>query len=82
MTAKELCHKINDIYPELGGCAGGNVDVSYDDEKKAWLVDLRRGELHLATHLEPEDVTSCVEGERCLPLSVQVQQLVDNVQSL
>ena len=35
----ELCKKITDIYPEIGQC-GIDINVSYDDEKKAWVVDL------------------------------------------
>ena len=30
----ELCKKITDIYPEIGEC-GIDIDVRYDDEKKA-----------------------------------------------
>jgi len=81
MTAKDLCQKIRSIYPELGDC-GGNVEVAYDEAKSSWTVDLTRGDVKLSTYLEPEDVTTCVEGERCVPLAVQVQQLVDNVQRL
>ncbi len=34
---KELCEKIRSIYPDIGEC-GIDVDVEYDEAKKAWTV--------------------------------------------
>ena len=74
----ELCEKIKTIYPEIGEC-GGDVDVEYDSGKEVYAVELRRGPTSLKTYLEPADAASCMEGERCVPLGIQVSQLVDNV---
>ena len=79
MNAKDLCEKIRSIYPELGGC-GGDVRVSYDDTGKSWTVDLTRGNNRWSAALEPEDVTSCLEGERCASVAVQVLQLVNGAE--
>ena len=38
---KELCEKIKSIYPDIGEC-GIEVDVDYNETKKAWVVDLNR----------------------------------------
>lgn len=75
--AKELCEKIRSIYPEIGEC-GGDVEVRFDDTKKAWAVDLNKGQDQLTTYLDEDETNACLEGEKCLPLGVKVSQLVDN----
>jgi hypothetical protein len=72
------CEKIRSIYPDIGEC-GIDVDVDYNEEKKAWVVDLKHGEQHLATHLEPEDADACMEGKECVYLGTQVAQLAANI---
>ena len=76
---KELCDKINEIYPEIGEC-GINVDVQWDEGKKAWVVDLKSGEHELTTHLEPEDADGCMEGKQCVSLGLQIAQLKANIE--
>ena len=75
---KELCEKIKSIYPDIGEC-GIDVEADYDEVKKAWIVDLRHGEHHLRTHIEPEDADACMEGKECVYLGSQIVQLVDNI---
>ena len=75
---KELCEKIRSIYPDLGEC-GIDVDVEYDQTKKAWVVDLKSGEHHLVTHIEAEDADSCMEGKECVYLGTQIAQLAANI---
>lgn len=77
----ELCEKIKEIYPEIGEC-GGDVDVHFDNDKKAFAVKLTRGKKSLTTYLEQEDTNACLENERCLSLGVQVSQLIDNVENV
>ncbi len=74
----ELCKKIRTIYPEIGEC-GGDVDVEFDASQNAYSVELKSGETKLKTYLEPKDANSCMEGEKCVQLGVQVSQLVDNI---
>jgi hypothetical protein len=74
---KELCDKIRSIYPEIGEC-GININVNYDQEKKAWVVDLKKGERHLVTYLEPQDADACMDGKQCVYLGVQVSQLISS----
>ena len=38
MNKKELCAKIETIYPEIGKC-GIDVDVEWDEAKKVWIVE-------------------------------------------
>ncbi|MFC1812164.1 hypothetical protein ACFL03_05685 [Thermodesulfobacteriota bacterium] len=77
----ELCKKIKSIFPDVGEC-GMDVDVDYDSDKKAYIVDLKKGDHHLKTYLEPEDADTCMDGKQCIGLAFQIQQLRNNVESL
>lgn len=74
----ELCEKIKSIYPDIGEC-GADITVDYDETKKAWIVDLKRGEHRLKTHLEPEDADLCMAGKQCVGLGIQIAQLRSNI---
>ena len=78
---KELCEKIRSIYPDIGEC-GIDVDVDYDDTKKAWIVDLKKGEHELKTHLETSEANECMEGKQCVSLGLQVAQLKANIERM
>ena len=75
---KELCEKIRSIYPDIGEC-GIDVNVDYDEAKKAWTVELKSGEHQLITHIEPEDADSCMDGKECVYLGTQIAQLAGNI---
>jgi hypothetical protein len=77
----ELCEKIRGIYPDIGQC-GIDVDVEYDEAKKAWVVDLKKDEHELKTHLEPEEADQCMEGQHCVSLGIQVAQLKANIERM
>jgi len=76
-----LCEKIKSVFPEIGEC-GINVNVDYDEEKKAWIVDLQKDAHRLTTHLEPEDADECMEGKKCVGLTFQIQQLRENIKDV
>ena len=75
---KELCEKIKTIYPDIGEC-GIDVELEYNESKKAWVVELKHEEQHLTTHLEPEDADACMEEKECVYLGTQIAQLADNI---
>lgn len=77
-NSKELCEKIRSLYPAIGEC-GIDVDVAYDERKKAYVVDLKHGKHELKTHLEPTDADACMEGTQCMYLGTQIAQLVANI---
>ena len=77
---KELCEKIREIYPDIGEC-GIDVDVEYDEAKKAWIVDLKKDQHELKTHLEPEDAAVCMAGKQCISLGIQIAQLTENIKA-
>ena len=78
---KELCEKIKGIYPDIGEC-GIDVDVEYDEGKKAWIVDLKKDNHELKTHLEPAEADQCMEGQQCVSLGLQVAQLKANIERM
>ena len=78
-TKEELCKKITDIYPEIGEC-GLDIDVSYDDEKKAWVVDMIKGSHELKHYLDLPEADECMEGNKCVPLGLEIAQLKKNIE--
>jgi hypothetical protein len=78
---KELCDTISSLYPEIGEC-GINVDVDWNEEKKAWVVDLKKDNHELTTHLEPEDADGCMDGNKCVSLGLQIAQLKANIEGV
>jgi hypothetical protein len=78
-TKDELCNKITDIYPEIGKC-GIDIDVSYDDEKKAWVVDLIKDSHELKHYLDLPEADECMEGNKCVPLGLEIAQLKKNIE--
>lgn len=77
-NAKELCEKITKLYPDIGSC-GIDIDVSYDGEKKVWVVDLKKGDHELKHYLDVPDADSCLEGKQCVSLGLEISQLIKNV---
>ena len=74
----ELCKKIRLIYPDIGEC-GVDITVDYDEIKKAWIVELKKGTHELKTHLEPEDADLCMSGKQCVGLGIQIAQQRSNI---
>ncbi len=77
VTKQELCKKIEDVFPHAGVC-GVDFDVEYDENSKAWAVDLHHGHRHLRTFIETEEADSCLTGKSCIPLGMQIAQLKRN----
>ncbi len=81
MTKEQLCTKIEAIYPEIGRC-GIDVNVEWDAMKRAWIVDLKKGDRELTTHLENQDAEACMLGKQCVALGVQIAQLESNLERM
>jgi hypothetical protein len=73
-----LCNQIRSIYPDIGAC-GIDVEVGWDEDSRAWVVDLRKDGHELMTYLNPDDVKRCLEGKECVHLGVQIAQLKGNI---
>jgi len=76
---EELCSKITEIYPEIGVC-GIDVDVNFDDDKKAWVVDLKKDSHELKHYLDLPEADECMEGNQCVSLGLEIAQLKKNVE--
>ncbi len=76
-TGDELAAKLREIYPEI---VAHDLDlaVKFSHEKDAWLIQLKRGEHELATHLDRGDADGCLEGVECVHFGVQIGQFVAN----
>ena len=77
----ELCKKIRKLYPDIGEC-GIDVKVGYDEEQKAWVVNLKKDHLELKTFIEDGDAELCMEGKQCVSLGIEIAQLKDNIAQL
>ncbi|WP_027189782.1 hypothetical protein [Fundidesulfovibrio putealis] len=77
IDANELAAKIRSFYPEI---AKHNLPmkVTQDPEKKAWVVELEKGDHKLKTYVEYPDAQGCLEGRECVHLSTQIGQFVKN----
>ncbi len=81
MDKKELCEKIQQIYPDIGQC-GINLDAHYDEEKKRWVVHLEREGKSLETYLEDDDIKACMDGRQCVALGIQIGELTRDIKEM
>jgi hypothetical protein len=73
---KEICAKIQSIYPDIGAC-GIDVEVEYDETQKSLVVYLRRGNRKVKHFLPDEDAEACLLGKQCVGLGIEIAQLRD-----
>ncbi len=78
-TKNDICKKIESVIPEAGAC-GKDFSVEYNEEVKAWEVDLHQGQYHLKTFLETSEADSCLDQGQCIPLGLQISQLKNNLE--
>ena len=74
----KLCEKIRKLYPDIGEC-GIDINVNYDKDQKAWVVDLKKDRIKLKTFLEQGDAELCMGGKQCVSLGLEIAQLRDNI---
>ena len=77
----QLCAKITELYPDIGEC-GIDIDVFYDKDKQAWIVDLKKDQFELKTYLEDGDADKCMLGQQCVGLGIEIAQLRANIERL
>jgi len=77
----KLCEKIRELYPDIGEC-GIDVKAEYDEDQKAWIVDLKKDNFKLKTYLEEGDAEKCMLGEKCVGLSIEIAQLRGNIERM
>lgn len=77
-TKEELCDRISKLYPDIGEC-GIDITAEYDQEKKTWVIDLKKGSHELKHYLETPDAAACMEGKQCVALGLEIAQLKKNI---
>lgn len=74
-TLDEIKGKILEMYPEVR-----QHDISFDlcfsEEKNAYILDFRKDNRELTTHLEKKDADDCMNDIKCVYLGVQVGQFL------
>ena len=76
---KELCDKIQQLYPDIGEC-GIDLMVDFDKRQNAWVVDLKKDGHELKHYLEYPDADNCMEGNQCVSLGLEIAQLRKNIE--
>lgn len=72
----DICKKIDDMFPDIE--CGKDINVGFDSENKAFVVELKHNNSSLKTFIETEDVNSCFDKGECLGLALDVSLLKDN----
>lgn len=75
---EQLCKKIEELYPDIGEC-GIELDVNFDADKNAWVVDLKKDSNELKHYLDIPEADDCIEGKKCVPLGLEIAQLRKNI---
>lgn len=72
--SEKFREKLKAIYPDMGKW-GIDIEVEYDEAEQIWIVDLKKGDTVLRTHLELEEAKKCMEGQRCVSFGLQIAEL-------
>ncbi len=81
LTKEALCEHIRTLYPDIGEC-GLDLNVIFDEENDAWVVDLKKGKIQLKTFLDDGDADACMLGKKCIGLGIQITLLRDSIEKL
>ena len=76
-TVVGLKTKILEMYPEIEKL-GVISSLTFDDEKKVYLLKLKKGVHELGTYIDKPDADRCMDGHVCVALGVQVRQFLEN----
>jgi len=74
-TLLGLKNKIEEFHPEIVK-HGIILNVSFSEEKKAYMLKLAKGRDELVTYLEKKDADDCMDGRKCVNLAVQLGQFL------
>ncbi len=76
-TLEELKDEIVNMYPEIKEHKI-LTSLDFSSQKNVYIVTFKRGGETLTTHLERKDADECMNGTKCVYLSVQVSQFINN----
>ena len=77
----EMKAKIREMYPKIDK-HGVTSTVTYDKEKKTYVLELKKGVHHLNTFIDKADADKCMEGVECIHLGVQIAQFLENFKTV
>ena len=77
ITSENLSAKLKQIHPEVDKYGLG-LEVRFDEAKQAWVATFSKGEHTLETHMEENDVQSCMNDVQCVYVGVQLGQFIKN----
>jgi len=69
----ELYEKIITVFPDINAL-DIEIEVNYDKNNEAWIIDLKKGHHHLKTFLESDQAQLCINGKKSVPLGLQIAQ--------
>jgi hypothetical protein len=76
-TIAELKAKVHEMYPDIDKY-GVTSSLTYDKEKKAFILELKKDVHHLATYIDKVDADKCLDNIECIHLGVQIGQFMEN----
>ncbi|MCK8602262.1 hypothetical protein [Desulfoferrobacter suflitae] len=77
---KALESKLREMYPDIDKYKF-DLALNFNEQKDAWIVELKHGKHELTTHLERKDAEACLDGVQCVYLGVQIGQFVKNFEA-
>jgi hypothetical protein len=80
-TIEEMKAKIHQMYPKIDK-HGVASTVTYDQGKKTYVLELKKGAHHLSTYIDKADADKCMEGVECIHLGVQIGQFLENFKNV
>lgn len=79
-TKEALKGKIIEMYPDLA-LHKVALNVTYSEEKGAFILRFTRGKDELVTHLDKMDADDCMNNIRCVHLGIKVDQFISNFEA-
>jgi len=76
-TIADVMAKIHQMYPDIDR-HGVAATVTFDQEKKTYVLELKKGPHHLSTFIDKADADKCMDGVECIHLGVQIGQFMEN----
>jgi hypothetical protein len=80
-TLLGLKNQIEEIHPEIIR-HGLVLNVSFSQEKNAYMLKLTKGGNDLVTYLDKKDADDCMDGRKCVNLALQLGQFLADFEDL
>lgn len=79
-TEVALKNKIEEMYPDIVQ-HHVTVGVAYNEEKRAYVLQFKRGKNELITYLDKMDADDCMTNIKCIHLGIKVDQFIGNFEA-